>query len=230
MMEIISLATGYLVGSIPVGLWYGRATKGIDIREWGSGNVGATNVARTLGVKAALVVFLLDVSKGAAGPLVATCIGAATWSAPLAGLFAVAGHCWSPLLKFSGGRGIATSLGVLLVLDWRVGLTCFPIWLATVAITRYVSLGSILACVAVPPALLLFEYALALPPSAGDRGPNLAAGVVVALVAVVRHAANIRRLLQGTESKIGEKGGKREEAATEPEQAESGEDSTKPPG
>jgi glycerol-3-phosphate acyltransferase PlsY len=210
-VEALCLVVGYIVGSIPVGLWYGRATRGIDIREYGSGNIGTANVLRTLGAKAALVVFFLDVVKGGVGPFVTLLVDGRPWSAPAAGICAVAGHCWSPFLRFSGGRGIATSLGALLVLDWRAGLTCLGVWLITVVATRIVSLGSMLACAAVPVALVLYEYVWGLDPVAGDRVANLLAGTAITAVALVRHAPNIKRLARGVEPKLGEKGHRREE-------------------
>jgi len=205
MVETISILIGFVVGSLPVGLWYGKATKGIDIREYGSGNIGTANVQRTLGGKAALVVLLLDATKGALGPLVAALGHGAPWSPALAGVAAVAGHCWSPFLGFSGGRGIATGLGVVLVLDWRVGLTCLAVWFVTVATTRYVSLGSILAAVCWPFVWALYEFGFGCQPVAGHKWAGLAAGLAIAAVAVIRHLPNIRRLIRRTEPKLGQK-------------------------
>ncbi len=203
MTEALTFVLGFFLGSLPIGLWWGQVSKGIDVREHGSGNIGATNVYRTLGAKAALGVLVLDAGKGALGPLFALILEAADWWIPIVGVAAVLGHCFSPFLFFRGGRGIATSLGVLLVLDWRVGLSCLGVWIIIIVATRYVSVGSIAACLCVPLTFVLFEWVLKLPAPAGTRLANLIAGSVVAGVAIARHGPNIKRLARGEEHRIG---------------------------
>jgi len=195
------IIVGYLFGGIPVGVLVGR-TRGVDIRQYGSGNVGASNVLRILGVKAGLTVWLADVLKGCAPVawsrfVLVQSLGVTRldlWLSLIA-LTAVLGHCFSPYLRLSGGRGVATSLGALLALDWRVGLCAFAVWLVVVVVTRYISLGSILAAASTPLFFVLY----------GNYGYYLALGVVLAMLLIERHRPNVGRLLAGTETKIGQK-------------------------
>ena len=194
---IASVLVAYVVGGIPIGVLVAQA-QGVDIRRQGSGNIGASNVLRTLGTKAGIIVWLADVVKGLL-PVVGArlAMGSSEPLLSLVGLSAVAGHCFSPYLKLRGGRGVSTSLGVLLGLDWRVGLSAFAVWLLVVVGTRYISLASILAAVSGP--ILFALYA--------DSRYYLALGVGVALLLIERHRPNIRRLLAGTETKLGQKAG-----------------------
>lgn len=193
---IIMIIAAYLVGGIPIGLIVGRA-RGVDIREYGSGNIGASNVLRTLGAKAGAAVWVADIIKGFAPAAVARYIplSSEVWVAGI-GFAVVLGHCFSPYLRLSGGRGVSTSLGVLLALDWRVGLSALTLWIVVVLITRYISLGSMLAAAS---ALVFFAV---------YHSPRvyLGLGVGVAVLVIIRHLPNIRRLIAGTETKIGEKG------------------------
>lgn len=194
---IASVLVAYAVGGIPIGVLVAQA-QGVDIRRQGSGNIGASNVLRTLGTKAGIIVWLADVVKGLL-PVVGArlALGGSEPLLSLVGLSAVVGHCFSPYLKLQGGRGVSTSLGVLLALDWRVGLSAFAVWLLVVVGTRYISLASILAAVSGP--ILFALYA--------DSRYYLALGVGVALLLIERHRPNIRRLLAGTETKLGQKAG-----------------------
>ena len=191
----------YVIGGIPLGVLVGRA-RGVDIRQYGSGNIGASNVLRILGAKAGILVWLADVLKGAvpvAGARFAL-IHSFGMSRPESGLILVAlgallGHCFSPYLKFSGGRGVSTSLGALLAIDWRVGVLSLAVWLIVVTTTRYISLASILAAASSP-----FFFALY-----GDSPYYVTLGVVLAIILIERHRPNFGRLLAGTETKIGQK-------------------------
>lgn len=196
---IIMIIATYFAGGIPIGLLVGRV-RGVDIREYGSGNIGASNVLRTLGGKAGAAVWVADALKGFAPVMVARCVPLSpeAWVAGV-GLAAVLGHCFSPYLRLSGGRGVSTTLGVFLALDWRVGLSAFALWIATVAITRYISVGSMLAAAS---AVLFFAVY-------DSPSGYLVVGVGIAVLIVIRHSANIRRLIRGTEAKIGKKGGAR---------------------
>lgn len=194
----------YLTGALPFGLWVGLLWKGVDIRTLGSKNIGATNVLRVLGPGPAALAFLLDVGKGIAGIALAR----AAWSATdagggmhwlvLIGLCAVVGHTFSPFLRFKGGKGIATSLGVLLALGWQVGVIALIVWIVLVVLTRYVSLGSIAAAAVVPISALLLL-------TGEQRVWMTALGAVLAILVIVKHRPNIQRLLAGTESRIGER-------------------------
>ena len=194
-MDFFSLLLGYLLGSIPSGWLAGRWLKGIDLRELGSGSTGATNVLRQVGKGPALVVFLIDVGKGAAAVLLARALGLGDWIQVLAGLTALAGHIWPVWLGFKGGKAVATGLGMFLGLAWPVGLASFGVFMAVFSLSRLVSLASVLAAISLP--LLM------------AAGSGSTANLVVALVAMLlvlwRHRSNIQRLLNGTEPKLGQK-------------------------
>ncbi len=194
-MGFFSLVLGYLLGSIPSGWLAGRWLKGIDLRELGSGSTGATNVLRQVGKGPALVVFLIDVGKGAAAVLIARALGLGDWIQVLAGLTALAGHIWPVWLGFKGGKAVATGLGLFLGLAWPVGLASFGVFLAVFSLSRYVSLASVLAAISLP--LLM------------AAGSGSTANLVVALVAMLlvlwRHRSNIKRLINGTEPKLNQK-------------------------
>jgi glycerol-3-phosphate acyltransferase PlsY len=194
-MGFFSLLLGYLLGSIPSGWLAGRWLKGIDLRELGSGSTGATNVLRQVGKGPALVVFLIDVGKGAAAVLLARALDLGDWIQVLAGLTALAGHIWPVWLGFKGGKAVATGLGMFLGLAWPVGLASFGVFMAVFSLSRLVSLASVLAAISLP--LLM------------AAGSGSTANLVVALVAMLlvlwRHRSNIQRLLNGTEPKLGQK-------------------------
>lgn len=199
MIFLAVLCVSYLLGAIPTGLLMGRL-KGVDIRQQGSGNVGATNVARVVGKLPGAFVLLIDVTKGWA-PVVffaAFVIHAGSSISPemvriLVGIAAVAGHVWNPFLQLKGGRGVATSLGLLLGLDARVALASLLIWIGVMLATRYVSVASISAAFASPFLLAFF----------GAPISWVLGGIGVALGIIARHRANILRLLQGEEHRFG---------------------------
>ena len=194
-MGFFSLILGYLLGSIPSGWLAGRWLKGIDLREIGSGSTGATNVLRQVGKGPALIVFLIDVGKGAAAVLIARALGLGDWIQVLAGLTALAGHIWPVWLGFKGGKAVATGLGMFLGLAWPVGLASFGVFLAVFSLSRYVSLASVLAAISLP--LLM---------AAGtDSNANLVVALVAMLLVLWRHRSNIKRLINGTEPKLSQK-------------------------
>ena len=187
----VALAAGYVLGSIPVGLLLARLFGHGDIRAIGSGNIGATNVLRTGNKPLAAVTLLLDGAKGAAAVLLAAIYGPDL--ALTAGFAAVIGHVAPVWLLFRGGKGVASSLGVLLAIDWRLGLIACAVWLAVAALFRYSSLASLVALVSAPG----FGYLLA-----GRQLSELAA--MLAAIVVLKHHSNIRRLVSGRESRIGD--------------------------
>ena len=194
-MGFFSLILGYLLGSIPSGWLAGRWLKGIDLRELGSGSTGATNVLRQVGKGPALVVFLIDVGKGAAAVLLARAFGQSDWIQVLAGLTALAGHIWPVWLGFKGGKAVATGLGMFLGLAWPVGLASFGVFMAVFSLSRLVSLASVLAAISLP--LLM---------AAGtDSNANLVVALVAMLLVLWRHRSNIKRLINGTEPKLNQK-------------------------
>ena len=194
-MGFFSLILGYLLGSLPSGWLAGRWLKGIDLRELGSGSTGATNVLRQVGKGPALVVFLIDVGKGAAAVLLARAFGQSDWIQVLAGLTALAGHIWPVWLNFKGGKAVATGFGMFLGLAWPVGLASFGVFLLTLWLFRIVSLSSVLAAVSLP--LLMIRFS------------GIGSYILIALVAMGlvlwRHRSNLSRILEGSEPKVGQK-------------------------
>ncbi|MDB6176631.1 glycerol-3-phosphate 1-O-acyltransferase PlsY [Paracoccus sp. Z330] len=193
MTAIIWTVLGYLLGSVPFGIVITRALGLGDLRQIGSGNIGATNVLRTGNKPAALATLLLDSGKGAIAVLLARYFGGET-AAILAGCAAFLGHCFPVWLGFRGGKGVATFLGTLIALYWPLGLTACAIWLLTAAISRISSLSALLAALASP--FLAW--------SMGRSDLILACLFMVALI-LLRHRANITRLLNGSEPRIGRK-------------------------
>jgi acyl phosphate:glycerol-3-phosphate acyltransferase len=186
------LALAYFIGALPTGLILVRVLRGEDIRRHGSGNIGAVNVLRVAGPGVAAAVLLVDVLKGLIPVLLALHAGLAPWAVAAAGLLAIAGHNWSVFLGFRGGKGIATSFGVLAGLSLPAAAAAAAVWLIVVAITRFSSLGSLMAVVSVPITL----WRLRTPPE------YVAFGIIAALFAIYRHRANIQRLVAGTELRI----------------------------
>ena len=207
------LILAYLLGSLPTGYLAGRLLKGIDIREVGSGSTGATNVLRTLGKVPAIVVLLVDVLKGV---LAIAAVNAAftrlpgwlyytkavdvnlanwqPWMMVLAGLFALLGHSKPIWLNFKGGKSVATSLGVLLAMDWRIGLSTIAVFAISIAISRIVSLSSITGAISVTALMIAFRQPL----------PYCLFAIAGGIYVIWLHRANIQRLLAGTEPQIGQ--------------------------
>ncbi|MFC1735046.1 glycerol-3-phosphate 1-O-acyltransferase PlsY [Candidatus Hydrogenedentota bacterium] len=190
----------YLLGSIPFGFLMGKFAKGVDIREHGSRTIGATNTMRVLGKGFGVTALLLDVMKGVVPVrlfvgLLGTSVVSPEIAAIIAGFSAVVGHNWTVFLRFRGGKGVATSAGVFLgIHPAAVGVT-FLVFLVGLAITKMVSVGSMVGGLALPVTLYLF----------GAPPTYIAFGAVAAVFAIWRHRENIRRILQGKENKIGSK-------------------------
>lgn len=212
--NLAGLAVAYLLGATPTGYWAGKLRKGIDIREHGSGSTGATNVLRTLGTWPFAVVLGVDVLKGAAAivfarwffPWLHASLSTAAdlqawapWAVCLAGLAALLGHSRSIWLRFAGGKSVAAGLGVLLAMAWPVGLGALAVFGVVLAVSRIVSLGSMLAAVTAIVLVCVMEHPLAY------RLLVIAGGLYV----IVRHRANVQRLLAGTEPRLGEGGADR---------------------
>lgn len=189
---LLGFVLGYVCGSVPSGLWLVQAFHGIDIRNYGSKNIGTTNVFRTVGPKTAVLVLIADAFKG----ILAVGIMSYFFHNPLldvvTALGALLGHNYSLFLGFKGGKGVATALGLLIFMMPKVAVASFGIWLVCVLLTRYVSLGSIMAAIFTPPLAWYLGY-----PSA-----YVIFSVIAAFFVVLRHKENIHRLLTGTESKI----------------------------
>jgi len=190
IMIIVYAVLAYFIGSIPSGLIIGKTFFNIDVRQYGSKNIGATNTYRVIGLKAALPVFLCDALKGAAGVVLLSSYGPMYMI--LGGILAMMGHNWSIFLGLKGGRGVATGLGVLIALSPLVALLCFLVWGIIVYFTKLVSLGSIVAAALVP--VLMYVT--------GESYWFVGFGGLAALFVIVRHWDNIKRLLAGNELKV----------------------------
>lgn len=204
-MTFLTLILGYLLGSIPFGYLIVRLKSGADIRETGSGATGATNVSRKAGKAAGILTLLLDALKGAAAVLLARWItgdDGTSWIVAGAGTLAVIGHCFPVWLGFRAGKGAATGLGVFLAIVPASVLAALVIFILTVWLTRYVSLGSILAAAFVPIWTLIQHFAIH---PQRDFEPIMTALTISAAIIIAKHHENIRRLLSGTENKFGAK-------------------------
>jgi glycerol-3-phosphate acyltransferase PlsY len=190
----LAFVLSYFLGAIPFGVIVGKM-RGVDIRAVGSGNSGATNVWRTLGPAAGITVFALDVLKGLAAPFLARALVGHDqyWTIALCGALAVIGHTFSCFLKFRGGKGIATGLGMAVGLMPIPALLAFALWGIVLLLGRMISAASIVACVAAPFIALAFH----------EPQPFVITIAIIALLAIVKHIPNMKRIAAGTEPKIG---------------------------
>lgn len=198
LLRYIALAIGsYLLGSIPFGFIVAKKLKGIDIRDHGSGNIGATNIMRVIGPVPAAAVFIADILKGFI-PVMAAKI----WIQPPSDLFiigcgviAIIGHTLSVFLNFKGGKGVATGLGVIIGLNPLIAAIAFGIWIVVLAISRYVSLASMVASLSVPIMMMYLQ----------SSWTFTIFTAIIAIYIIIKHRENIVRIINGNESKIGEK-------------------------
>ncbi len=188
---ILWAAMGYLMGSIPFGMIIARVMGLGNLRNIGSGNIGATNVLRTGNKAAAALTLIFDAAKGAVAVLLSRAL-AGEDAAQIAALTAFLGHCFPVWLSFKGGKGVATFLGLWLALDWRVGIACCLTWLVAAAIWRISSLGALAA------AALSTTWVMVL-----TDGSTFILGIILTLLVYWRHSANLARIRAGTEPKIG---------------------------
>lgn len=192
LIEIIVVIAAYLMGSIPTGLLLAKAFGGVDIREAGSGNIGATNVYRTMGRKVGLLTLVGDCLKGVVPVVVAYALGFDSLWVAIVGLAAFLGHVYTVFLGFKGGKGVATALGVFLAVSYPSVLIALAVFVLVLLKWRYVSLASITAAAVMPSLVALI-----------DRSPEtVAMSVVIAAMVIYRHKENIKRLKAGTENKF----------------------------
>lgn len=191
-MVVVLMIVAYILGSIPNALWIGKVFKGIDVREHGSKNTGSTNAARVLGAKLGVLTLILDISKGAIPTLIATMLLDSSISVILVGICAILGHSFSIFMKFKGGKAVATTVGVFIVLVPGAILLAAVIFFLVFGITRYVSLSSMIGAISLPIWIILFYKNI----------PLTIFGIIIAILIIVRHKSNIQRLLNGTESKF----------------------------
>ncbi|MGB2601172.1 MAG: glycerol-3-phosphate 1-O-acyltransferase PlsY [Candidatus Omnitrophota bacterium] len=198
---ILSVITAYLVGSIPMAYIFGKVFKGIDIREHGSGNVGATNIARVMGKKVGIVVFILDLAKGLVAVTVIPTFFHNIFASSgtpselmlvLSGGASIIGHMWTIFLKFKGGKGVSTTAGVMAGLHPTILVGGLIVWIAVFAVWKYVSLASISAAVALPILAVI---------TGKDLGFVVFSGIIC-ILGVYGHRTNIKRLLRGEETRI----------------------------
>ncbi len=185
----------YLLGSIPFAIVVSRAMRLQDPRTYGSGNIGATNVLRSGNRLAALLTLAGDAAKGWAAVLIARALGASEDVVALVALAAFLGHVFPVWLKFNGGKGVATAAGVLIAIDWRLGLAVLVVWLTLAVVSRYSSLASIIAALFAPAAAWYLH----------GTGSIFAAVIAMSALLIWRHQANIMKLARGEERRIGEK-------------------------
>ncbi len=200
LMSIIAIVAAYLVGSINFSILLSKIISGKDIRESGSGNAGATNMLRTYGKKMGIITLLLDLLKGILVVSICRLINIAEEWTYIAGVAVALGHNFPIFFGFRGGKGVATSLGVAFVLDWRIGILIAIIGVGAIALTRYVSLGSMLGgAVFIVAQLAKMIYM-------GDFNiTKMVCSVILGGLLIYRHRANITRLINGTENKLGAK-------------------------
>ncbi len=189
----------YIVGAIPASFIMGKIARGIDLREHGSGNLGAANTFRVLGRRAAVPVLLFDIGKGFfAVWFVSGSMDGAIWFSLLAAVSVVIGHNYSVFVRFSGGKGVGTTAGAFLALAPYAVLICVVIWIVTLLLTRIVSLASMVAAVLLPVSVYLSNLFL----GAETHGSVLLLSIVVAVLVIYKHRPNIQRLREGSEKKI----------------------------
>ncbi len=196
ILKIITIVIAYLLGAVPFGLFFSSLFSGIDVRSVGSGNIGATNVLRAAGKKAAILTLLADALKGLLPVLAVRALFQDDYMTVLTGAAAILGHNFPVYLRFKGGKGVATSFGVVLAVSPWIGLASLLTWLAAAAAWRYSSLSALIAYTLYPVLTFLFHP--------GSRPLGLLSLFVSGMI-YYRHRDNIKRLLAGTESKIGEK-------------------------
>jgi glycerol-3-phosphate acyltransferase PlsY len=193
MTTALAALAGYLAGSIPFAVIVSRLMRLPDPRTYGSGNIGATNVLRSGNRLAALLTMVGDIAKGWVAVLLAKALGLSEFDTVVVGFAAFFGHCFPVWLRFKGGKGVATAAGALIAIDWRIGVSVLAVWLVVAVATRYSSLAAIVGAIAAP----FFAWQFLAHPA------SVAMVAAMAILLVVRHHANIAKLLRGEESRIG---------------------------
>ena len=204
---IIVAVIAYLIGSINFSIILSKKMAGFDIREKGSGNTGTTNMLRSVGKKAAVITLICDILKGVVSILIAVLAGKIIKNldnallVQLAGIFVIIGHTFPVFFKFKGGKGIATALGVLLMINWQIGLICLIFALVLMALTKMVSVGSIAAAILFP-ILVAFIDQNYIVQTSNSNWSYLVFSIIVALLVIFNHRANVQRILNGTENRL----------------------------
>lgn len=203
---LVIIPLSYVLGAIPWGFLFSRISKGIDVRQYGSGKTGMSNVLRTSGGRMATLVFIFDITKGALVVVLARAITDSPWAEVVAGLLSLIGHNWSIFLGFTGGRGLLTGFGSLLVMSPISGLIAISSFLPITLITRYLSLGSIIGLIVGCVTLIILTIT-EMPIPLSDPDPVYMAYIFVAASIILwQHRDNIRRLFRGQERRLGQPG------------------------
>ena len=204
VIDVVMAIIAYLIGSINFSVIISKKVAGFDVREKGSGNAGSTNMLRSVGKGAAVLTLLCDILKGVVAILIAIGIGNLVKDADkgllvqIAGILVVVGHTFPIFFGFKGGKGVATSLGVLLITNWQIGLICLVFALILMALTRFVSLGSIGAAVLFPVLVLFIHTNFTI----SEGSSYFVYSVILAAIVIFNHRANVQRILNGTENKL----------------------------
>lgn len=199
---ILNAIIAYLLGSISFSVIFSKKIAGVDVRKEGSKNAGTTNVLRTAGKKAAALTLICDILKGVIAILIGYAISFITEDlnaallVQIAGIFAIIGHTFPVFFKFKGGKGIATSLGILLLINYQIGLICLVFWLIIVIFTKMISLGSIMAAILFPVLTIFITQNYLV------EGNYILFGIIVAAFVVFNHRSNVKRILEGNENKL----------------------------
>jgi glycerol-3-phosphate acyltransferase PlsY len=202
---IIIAVIAYAIGSINFSVLISKKIAGFDVREKGSGNAGSTNVLRAVGIKAAVITLICDILKGIVAILIAVLIGNIVGNTDrallvqIAGILVVIGHTFPIFFQFKGGKGVATSLGVLLITNWKIGLICLIFALVIIIITKMVSMGSMGAAILFP-VLTIFIGDSFIVPATGFK--YLIFSIILAVFVIFNHRENIKRIMNGTENKL----------------------------
>ena len=205
---IIVAILAYLLGSISFSVIISKKMAGFDVREKGSGNAGSTNVLRTVGKKAAIITLICDILKGVIAIIIAVVTGKIVQGldnallVQLAGVFVILGHTFPVFFRFKGGKGVATSLGVLLVTNWQIGLICLVFALILIALTRMVSVGAIAAAVLFPVLVLFIDQNYIVSTTGWDNWSYLIYSIIIAVLVIFNHRENMKRIFNGTENKL----------------------------
>ena len=200
---IVMALVAYAIGSINFSVILSKKMAGFDVREKGSGNAGSTNMLRAVGKKAAALTLICDILKGVVPTLIAILVGNIMGDSidkallvQVSSVAVVIGHTFPIFFQFKGGKGVATSFGVLLITNWQIGLICFVFAISIMALTRMVSLGSITAAVLYPVLTIFIKENYIVP------GSYLAFGIIMAAIVIFNHRSNLKRILEGTENRL----------------------------
>lgn len=208
LVYIIMAIIAYLIGSVNFSVIISKKMAGFDVREKGSGNAGSTNMLRSVGKKAAVITLVCDILKGVVSIGIAMIIGSIVKDinrellVQIAGILVVVGHTFPVFFGFKGGKGVATSLGVLLISNWQIGLICLVFALVLMALTRMVSLGSCAAAVLFPVLTLFINENYTILTGTKKGSTYFVYSVILAIIVLYNHRSNIKRILNGTENKL----------------------------